>query len=45
MAISERSTEKLRKFVFFNMFERVNFEENLDLFKLLFLNKPVKGDK
>ena len=27
------------------MFERGKLEENLDLFKQLFLIKPVKGDK
>ena len=45
VAISETSTEILRKFVFFTMFEGANPEENLDLFKQLFLIKPVKGDK
>ena len=43
--ISETSTEILRKFVFLTIFERGNPEENLDLFKQLFLIKPVKGDK
>ena len=40
VAISERSTEILRKFVF----EKDKSEQNFDLFKLLFLIKPVKGD-
>ena len=39
------SNEILRKFVFLTMFERANPEENLDLFKQLFLIKPVNGDK
>ena len=39
------STEILRKFVFLTMFEWGNPEETLDLFKQLFLIKPVKGDK
>ena len=38
MTISERSIEKLRKFVFLKKFEKgTNPEENLDLFKQLFL--------
>ena len=45
VTISERSTEKLRKFVFLNMFEKVNPDEILDLFKQLFFIKPVKGKK
>ena len=45
LAISETSTEILRKFVFLTMFEGVNHEGNVDLFKQLFLIKPVKGDK
>ena len=44
MTISERSTDILRKFVFLTCFKRVNPEENLDLFKQLFLIKPVKGE-
>ncbi len=43
--ISETSTEILRKFAFLTMFERGKPEENLDLFKQLFLIKQVKGDK
>ena len=34
-----------QKFVFLINFEKDNSEENLDLFKQLFLIKPVKGDK
>ena len=46
VAISETSTEILREFVFLTMFEKgQNPEENLDLFKQLFLIKPVKGNK
>ena len=45
LTFSERSTEILRKFVYLNTFEKVNSEENLDLFKQPFLIKPVKGDK
>ncbi len=41
-AISERSTEILRKLFFLNMFEREYTEENLDWFKQIFLTKPVK---
>ena len=41
----KRATEILRKFVFLTMFEGGNPEANLDLFKQLFLIKPVKGDK
>ena len=37
MTISERSSELLRKFVFLNMLEKENPEENIDLFKQLFL--------
>ena len=45
VTISERSTEILRKFVFLNKFEKDQIkEENLDLFKQLFLIKPVKGE-
>ena len=39
------STEILRKFVFLKCLKRANLEENLDLFKQLFLNKPVIEDK
>ncbi len=42
VTISERITEILRKFVFLI---GENQEENLDLFKQLFLIKPVKLDK
>ena len=45
LTISEKCIEILREFVFLKMFERVNAEENLDLFKQLFLIKPVKGGK
>ena len=34
----------LRKFVFLTMLERSNPEENLDMFKQLFLNKQEKGN-
>ncbi len=43
VSISERSTELLRKFVFLTFLKRLNPEENLELFKQLFLIKPVKG--
>ena len=39
------STEILKKFVFLTMFESANPEENLHLFKQIFLNKQVKADK
>ena len=39
------STEILRKFVFLPCLKEANPEENLDLFKQLFLIKPIKGDK
>ena len=42
---SEMSTEILRKFVFLTMFERDKPEEILNLFKQLFLIKPLKGDE
>ena len=45
VTIAETSTKILRKFVFLTNFERTNPEENLDLFKQLFLNKPVIEDK
>ena len=45
LIISETSTEILRKFVFLTIFERGKPEENLELFKLLFLIKPVIEDK
>ena len=45
MTISETSIEILRKFVFLKFFLKgANHEENLDLFKQLFLNKPLIGD-
>ena len=44
VTISERSTEILRIF-FFNILKLVNPEEYLDMFKHLFLTKPVKGNK
>ena len=31
--------------LFFNVWKGENTEENLDLFKQMFLIKPVKGDK
>ena len=43
-AISEKSTETDRKFVFLNIFEMVNPEENLDLFKPPILIIPVKRE-
>ena len=43
VTISETSTEKLRKFVFLPSLKGANPEENLDMFKLLFFIKPVKG--
>ena len=46
MTISETSGEILRKFVFLKIFLKgANPEEYLDLFKQLFLNKPLIGDK
>ena len=46
VAISEKSTEILRKFFFFLPYLKVeNTEDNKDLFKQRFLFKPVKGDK
>ena len=45
VTISETNTEIPRKFVFLTMFERGKPEESLDLFKQLFLTKPVKEDK
>ena len=41
VTIYETSTEIIRKLVFLTMFERGKPEKNLDLFKQLFLNKPV----
>ena len=45
MTISETNAEIHRGFVFLTMFERGKPDENLDLFKQLFLTKPVKEDK
>ena len=45
LAISETSTEIIRNMFFLPCLKRVNTEENLDLFKQLFLIKPIKGDK
>ena len=44
MTISETKTEIITKLVFLTMVEKENPEENLDLFKQIFLIKPVKGD-
>ena len=44
MTFSERSIENLRNLLNIIFLKRVNPEENLDLFKQLFLIKPVKGD-
>ena len=43
--IAEMSIKILIKFVFPTLFERGKPEENLDLFKQLFLFKAVKVDK
>ena len=43
--ISETSTEILRNMFILPSLKGVNTEENLDLFKQLFLDKPMKGDK
>ena len=45
VTISEASTEILRNLFFCPCLKGANTEENLDLFKQLFLFKPVKGDK
>ena len=45
VTISETYTEIFRKLVFLTMFERGKPEENLDLFKQMFLTKPLKEDK
>ena len=45
VTISETITEILRKFVFLPCLKEANPQEKLDLFKQLFLIKPVKGDK
>ena len=44
VTFSERSIEKLRNLFNLIFLKRVNPEENMDLFKQLFLIKPVKGD-
>ena len=43
--LSQKGALKLSESLFFNMFERVNPDENLNLFRKLYLIKPVKGDK
>ena len=45
MAISERAQKYSESFFFLTFFKKGNSEENLDLFKQLFLNKPVIEDK
>ncbi len=45
MSISERSTELLRIFFFLTILEKLNPEENFDLFKQMFLIKPIKYGK
>ena len=46
VTITEKSTEIFSQFFFLTIFENgANPEENLDLFKQLFLNKPVIEDK
>ena len=45
VTILETWTEKLSKFVFITILKGSNPEENLDLFKQLFLIKTVKGNK
>ena len=45
VAISETSTEKLRKFVFLTIFERGKSWEKFNFFKQFFLNIPLKWDK
>ena len=44
LTIAEKSTEILSPFFFPTMFKRENHEENLDLFKQFFFNKPVIED-
>ena len=44
VTFSERSIENLRNLLNLIFFKRVNPDENVDLFKQLFLIKPVKGD-
>ena len=45
VTIAETSTEKLRNLIFLPCSEGPNSEENLDLFKQLFMIKQVKEDK
>ena len=45
LTISETSTEILRNLFFLPWLKKANSEENLDLFKQLFLKKTLKGDK
>ena len=46
VTISEKSTEIITKFFFsLHVWKGENSDENLDLFKQLFLIKPVKGEK
>ena len=45
VAISERSTEKLRIFFLYTCLKRGKSEENFDLFKQIFLIQPVKWVK
>ena len=45
VTISETSTEILRNLFFLLYLKGTNPEENLDLFKQVFLIKPVKRDK
>ena len=43
--LSQKPTLKFPEFFFLPCLKEANPEENLDLFKQLFLIKPVKGDK
>ena len=45
MTISKRALKYSESLLFLPCLKGKNCEENLDLFKLLFLIKPVKGDK
>ena len=45
MTLSEMNSEIPIKFVFLPGLKAANPEENLDLFKQLYLIKPVKWDK
>ena len=45
VTISDRSTEKLRRFVFLVKFEKGKSWGKFGFLKQLFLIKPVKGDK